>query len=549
MAQDRLTAYAEWLKANKDKPDTPEFKKVAEAYKSLRAMQTIKTSPESEGMPGERMQPTMYERARPYVSPVVETAAAIGGGLLGAPLGPPGAVGGAALGYGIGREAMEAADVFLGGKRPRTAIEAVTEPVQSVAYGGLMELGGPVVMKGIEKAAKGIAGGVDKISSVGSPQKTASRIARNALGEDLPAVLNALRQAPEGATAAQATADINSPVWQSLIDRALRRDPRFLSALEQSQGEVSLNALSRLAGGATATEVRAAQEGAKKQVNEQLVPVLETEMAAANIAGTRLPALEAQAERFGQAASQKVEDVKRFQAAGERAIEKAKGKYPVPGMPRMPVKYTYEAELAKAADQVASDAAEASLRFGEARRFSQAAADSLAAHGLKPLKADDVVKGIDKTLQDPKLAGNKIIERSLRQVAKDVQKWTNEGGVIDAWALDAIRKNSVNSVIQQMTPAASRSEQKALAQGVISRIKPNIIKAIEDAGFNCPDDIKIVGFDDSVLAQTSKPELTSVRQDIVKLGETVANLMISVINGEKPQPIILPTELVVRESA
>jgi DNA-binding LacI/PurR family transcriptional regulator len=58
-----------------------------------------------------------------------------------------------------------------------------------------------------------------------------------------------------------------------------------------------------------------------------------------------------------------------------------------------------------------------------------------------------------------------------------------------------------------------------------------------------------VGFDDSVLAQTSRPELTTVRQDIVKLGETVANLMINVINGEKPQPIILPTELVVRESA
>jgi DNA-binding LacI/PurR family transcriptional regulator len=74
------------------------------------------------------------------------------------------------------------------------------------------------------------------------------------------------------------------------------------------------------------------------------------------------------------------------------------------------------------------------------------------------------------------------------------------------------------------------------------------IKAIRDAGFGCPEDIKIVGFDDSLLAQTSRPELTTIRQDIVKLGETVANLMINVINGEKPQPIILPTELVIRES-
>ncbi len=36
MAEDRLVAYAKWLKQNKDNPDTPEFKKVADAYKSLR---------------------------------------------------------------------------------------------------------------------------------------------------------------------------------------------------------------------------------------------------------------------------------------------------------------------------------------------------------------------------------------------------------------------------------------------------------------------------------------------------------------------------------
>lgn len=75
------------------------------------------------------------------------------------------------------------------------------------------------------------------------------------------------------------------------------------------------------------------------------------------------------------------------------------------------------------------------------------------------------------------------------------------------------------------------------------------LAAIDEAGFNCPDDIKIVGFDDSLIAQTTRPSLTSVRQDILGLGMTAARLIIALLNGEKPEPVVLPTELVVRNSA
>jgi len=75
------------------------------------------------------------------------------------------------------------------------------------------------------------------------------------------------------------------------------------------------------------------------------------------------------------------------------------------------------------------------------------------------------------------------------------------------------------------------------------------LAAIDEAGLYCPKDIKIVGFDDSILAQTARPALTSVKQDIVGLGETAANLIIRLLQGEKASPIILPTELVKRASA
>lgn len=61
-------------------------------------------------------------------------------------------------------------------------------------------------------------------------------------------------------------------------------------------------------------------------------------------------------------------------------------------------------------------------------------------------------------------------------------KWTNSGGVIDAWALDSIRKNSVNSVISKLHPNADPNTQKKLAAKVLGEIKPVIVDAIENAG-------------------------------------------------------------------
>ena len=75
------------------------------------------------------------------------------------------------------------------------------------------------------------------------------------------------------------------------------------------------------------------------------------------------------------------------------------------------------------------------------------------------------------------------------------------------------------------------------------------INVLEDAGRSVPNDVRIVGFDDSLMARTSRPALTTIRQDVVALGEAAGALMIAQLNGEEVVPVILPTELVVRASA
>jgi DNA-binding LacI/PurR family transcriptional regulator len=75
------------------------------------------------------------------------------------------------------------------------------------------------------------------------------------------------------------------------------------------------------------------------------------------------------------------------------------------------------------------------------------------------------------------------------------------------------------------------------------------ITVLESAGKSVPTHVRVVGFDDALIAQTSRPALTTIRQDVVALGEAAATLMIAQLNGHEIEPIILPTELVIRESA
>lgn len=57
-------------------------------------------------------------------------------------------------------------------------------------------------------------------------------------------------------------------------------------------------------------------------------------------------------------------------------------------------------------------------------------------------------------MRNPEFAGNDVIEGAVKNFGDDVVKWTNSGGVIDAFALDSLRKNSVNAAIEKLRQKA-----------------------------------------------------------------------------------------------
>ncbi|MFF7731756.1 substrate-binding domain-containing protein [Streptomyces sp. NPDC007984] len=79
-----------------------------------------------------------------------------------------------------------------------------------------------------------------------------------------------------------------------------------------------------------------------------------------------------------------------------------------------------------------------------------------------------------------------------------------------------------------------------MAQGVLA--------ALQRAGRRVPQDVAVGGFDDSPAAVASSPELTTIRQPWDRISNEMVRVLLAQIGGEDPAAVILPTELVKRES-
>lgn len=78
-----------------------------------------------------------------------------------------------------------------------------------------------------------------------------------------------------------------------------------------------------------------------------------------------------------------------------------------------------------------------------------------------------------------------------------------------------------------------------------------VLPVLAERGLAVPDDVAVVGFDDSPAALRAGVPLTTVAQPSEEQGRLMAELLIRLIagDGSVPRQTILPTQLVVRESA
>ena len=81
-----------------------------------------------------------------------------------------------------------------------------------------------------------------------------------------------------------------------------------------------------------------------------------------------------------------------------------------------------------------------------------------------------------------------------------------------------------------------------LAIGALSALKKHRIKV--------PQEVRLVGFDNTSITEFISPSITTIDQDKFKMGDTAANILLDMINdhSKKHENIIIPVELIKRET-
>lgn len=82
------------------------------------------------------------------------------------------------------------------------------------------------------------------------------------------------------------------------------------------------------------------------------------------------------------------------------------------------------------------------------------------------------------------------------------------------------------------------------------QIALKVVEAIRDAGLRIPDDISVIGYDDSSLATASDVRLTTIKHPKAEMGRRAARLIIAMVEKQgEPKPCFLyQPELITRNS-
>lgn len=415
---------------------------------------------------------------------------------------------------------------LVGGGTTGGVATGLIEP-QDIGTGTVVGAAAPFVLPPIMKPIAAGTGAV--IDWVGGKvaNARANRLIRATLGDQLNSLRAAMSLYPDELPS-RVAANMNLPELQTLLSLAEKSSRGgTINTLRTTEAENTINELSRIAGGATSEEARAAREGAKETLRQVTAPMREESITAAKKAG-EIPKLDEMAATARKEASENVAKVRKWsdlvnktddwarnwvnqsrlvegeggaftrqyvsnQGVGEpgaRLASQAEQRYTYPGQLASSGRQTtvggpFERQVIDEGGAVAQQidkAAQASLKAGARARTAQAVSDSMKARGLEPLSSDTFAVAVDRLMANPEISTNPVLKQALPQVKAMFQDYANEHGVVSPEALISIRKNGISGIIQNLMPGADEKSQSRMAAKILSGLRSTIDDALENAG-------------------------------------------------------------------
>jgi LacI family transcriptional regulator len=101
-----------------------------------------------------------------------------------------------------------------------------------------------------------------------------------------------------------------------------------------------------------------------------------------------------------------------------------------------------------------------------------------------------------------------------------------------------------NAALQML----NESTQATAVQAVNDLVAIGAATVFLGQGLRIPQDLSLVGFGNVLLSEHFRVPLTTIRQPKSRLGVAAMELMLKLLRGERPGPVRLPAELIVRQS-
>ncbi|RUU45135.1 LacI family transcriptional regulator, partial [Mesorhizobium sp. M6A.T.Ce.TU.002.03.1.1] len=119
------------------------------------------------------------------------------------------------------------------------------------------------------------------------------------------------------------------------------------------------------------------------------------------------------------------------------------------------------------------------------------------------------------------------------------------GSWSEAWGHEAVKKLFDGQL------SKGRGEKPDAVFCGNDQIARGVIDALRERGLDVPDDVGVIGFDNwQIVAEATRPPLTSVDMNLAALGREAGLTLLSLVGGQPAAPGIrkLPCRLVVRQS-
>lgn len=129
-------------------------------------------------------------------------------------------------------------------------------------------------------------------------------------------------------------------------------------------------------------------------------------------------------------------------------------------------------------------------------------------------------------------------ERALREFHLPIR---------DEWIYNTIHLDFHDGV-QGMRMLMRLEDKPSAVFAVSDTLAIGALKELNTNGFKSPGDVAVVGFDNISFSNMTHPTLTTIAQPMYKMGCTAVSMLISSIQGNKVESIVLDHELIIRES-